>query len=122
MAATIRRLVPVPRNQGIQIPGLLPISQWIDALALAAAVAQSYTLPTDAADNRGDILRITCNAGPIYINFAGTAAVPGAVTNGTASIMLRTDLGPVLLVAPLSNATLSVFSPSAAVATIEVWS
>jgi hypothetical protein len=125
MAASIRRMVPVTRNQGVQVPGLLPIAQWIDALVLVANAAQSYTLPTDTTQTpnvKGTILRLTANAGPLYINFAGTAAVPGAITNGSSSVMLRTDLGSVMLVVPHSTDTLSIISPNAAVVTIEAWS
>jgi len=121
----ISRLVPIPRNQGIQIPGVLNTATWIDARVLAAGVAESYTLPTDAQTpaQHATLLRINANAGPIFVNFNGTAAVPGAdVTNGTSSIMLRTDLGPVLLAAPHATDTLSIISPSACIVTIEAWS
>jgi hypothetical protein len=122
MAATIKRLVPVTRNQGVPVQGMIQAGMWIDSLVLAAGVAQAYTLPTDAAGNKGTMLRITANGGPIYVNFAGTAAVPAGVTNGTSSIMLRTDLGPCLLAIPDGiNPSMSVISPGAAIATIEVW-
>lgn len=119
----VTRLQPVPRNQGVQVPGLLPTGTWIDARVLAAGAAESYTLPTDADGNKGIMLRLNSNAGPLYINFNGTAVVPVAdVIDGTSSIILRTDLGPVLLAAPHAADTLSIFSPSAAIVTIEAWS
>jgi hypothetical protein len=121
MAATIKRLVPITRNQGVAVPGMFQAGMWIDSLVLVAGAAQAYTLPTDAAGNKGTMLRITANAGPIYVNFVGTATVPAGVTNGGASIMLRTDLGPCLLAIPDSTTSMSVISPNAAVATIEVW-
>lgn len=126
MAASIRRLNPVPRQQGIQIPGLIPVAQWIDALVLAANVAQTYTLPIDNTQalgaRHGTILRITANAGPIYINFAATAIVAVANILGTAPIMLRTDMGPVLLAVPTGATTVSIISPGAAIVTVEAWS
>jgi hypothetical protein len=122
MAASIKRILPVVRNQGVPIAGLVQFGQWIDAIALAAGAASAYTLPTDAAGNKGTILRLTCNAGPIYVNFGGTATVPATVTTGLASGMMRTDLGPVLLAVPDAAVTMSVISPSAGELTIEVWS
>lgn len=122
----IVKLVPIPRQQGVQIPNLLNCAQWVDARVLAAGVAEDYPVPSDAQSpiQKGTILRFTCNAGPIYVNInGGTAAVPAAdVTDGTASIMLRTDLGSVLMTVPSPRlANISIISPSAAVLTIEVW-
>src|SRR5215467_13516410 len=120
---TINRMVPVTRNQGVQVPGLVPIATWIDCLVLVAGAAQSYTLAQDGQTPkvRGIIYRLTANAGPLYINFNGTAAVPTAKTDGTSSIMVRTDLGPAFLVMPDFADTLSIISPSAAIVTIEAW-
>ena len=122
----ITRLVSIPRQQGVQVPGLLNSAQWIDARVLAAGVAENYPLPTDAQTpaQKGTILRFTCNAGPIYVNINGAAAaVPaGDVTDGSASIMLRTDLGSVLMTVPSPRlANISIISPSDAIVTIEVW-
>jgi hypothetical protein len=36
MAASIKRILPVVRNQGVPIAGLVQFGQWIDAIALAA--------------------------------------------------------------------------------------
>ena len=121
---TITRMVPVPRNQGIQVPGLWPVATWIDCLVLVGGAAQSYTLPHDAQtpNQRAMILRLTANAGPLFINFNGTAVVPIAKSDGTSPIMVRTDLGPMLLVAPDFASALSVICPSAAIVTIEAWS
>lgn len=119
----VSRLTPVPRNQGVQVPGLWPAATWIDARVLAAGVAESYTIPADASGNKGTMLRINSNAGPLYVNFNGTAVVPvGDVNDGTSSIILRTDIGPVLIVAPLSTAVLSMLSPGASIVTLEAWS
>lgn len=122
MAASITRLRPVARQQGDHIPGLLPIAQWIDCVVLVGGAPQSYTLPTDGT-NKGTILRITANAGPIYGNFAAAAAVPVANVVGASSFMLRTDTGSALLAAPSPvPATLSLFSPVDTIVTIEAWS
>lgn len=120
MAATIKRLVPVTRNQGAPIAGLVQAGMWVDAVVLVAGVAQSYTIP-GTAPAKGSILRLSANAGPIYANFAGTAAVPVANVLGTSSILLRTDLGPVILAIPDAATALSLFCPSAAIITIEAW-
>lgn len=121
MAATIKRIVPVTRNQGVPVPGLTQLGQWIDSLVLVAGVAQAYTLPTDSLGNKGRILRLTCNEGPIYINFVTTAVVPGALTDGSAPVMLRTDLGPCIFAVPDNAVTMSVISPAAGIVTIEVF-
>lgn len=122
MAASIKRIVPIARNQGVPIAGLVQLAKWTDAIALLAGAAALYTLPTDAAGNKGTILRLTCNAGPIYINFNTTATVPATVTTGLASTMIRTDLGPALIAVPDAAASMSVICPSAAELTIEAWS
>lgn len=100
-------------------------SQWIDSLVLAAGVAENYALPTDAQipAQKGTMFRITSNAGPIYVNWNGTAVIPVAdVTTGLSSIILRTDLGPILVMEPSPRPTnLSFISPSDAIVTIEVW-
>jgi hypothetical protein len=120
----IHRLTPVPRNQGVQVPNLWPIATWIDSVVLTGGVASSYVLPVDTATPpaTGTILRLTCNSGPIYINLNVVASVPGAHIDGLSSVMCRTDLGPMLLVVPHATDTLSIFSPSNALLTIEAWS
>lgn len=110
-------LRPVTRQQGAQIPGLLPTSRWIDAFALAAGVAEAYTLPA------GSILRLRANVGPVYANFNGAASVPTDTVDGTASICLQPQLEPVLLTVPEAATALSLICPTVggAVVTIEVW-
>lgn len=120
----ITALRPVTRSQGTQIPGLVAGAEWIDAMVLAATVAETYTLPTDAEGNRGTILGITANNSPLYINFAGVAAAPGTeIVDGTASVMLRTDTSSYLITVPGGATTLSLMCPTVggAVVTIEVW-
>lgn len=123
MAASVRRLVPVLRNQGQPVPNLIQLSQWIDSLILAASVAKSYAIPQDPAGNAGRIYRITASAGPIYMNFYATATIPsGDTLTGASSVMLRTDLGPQLLFAPDGIVTMSLISPAPCIVTIENWS
>lgn len=119
----ISPMVPVPRNQGIQVPGLLPMANWVDCIVLTAGVAGSYTLPTDAQSpaQKGMILRLTSNSGPVYLNFNGAAAVATAKTDGTSSVMLHTDLESLFIVAPSFSQTLSLICASNAIVTIEVW-
>jgi len=122
MVASITRIVPITRNQGVQVPGLVQFANWIDSLILAAGVAQTYALPVDANGNVGTILRLSSNGGPLYINFAGTAIVPIAnTTNGASSGILRTDLGPVLIAVPDGKPNPSIICPSNAIVTIEAW-
>ena len=119
----ITRVVPITRNNGVQVPGLVNAPTWVDSLVLVGGVAGSYTPPADAQTpaQRGSIFRISADGGPLYANWNGTASVPAHVTDGTASQMLRTDLGPVFVVAPNWNDTLSLFAVGAAHVVIEVW-
>lgn len=119
VAPVIRQLVPVPRNQGVQVPAALPAATWVDSRVLAAGVAESYAVPDD-----GVMLGINASTGPLYINFNDTAVIPIAdVNDGTSSIMLRTDAGsPFIIAAPSATSTLSMICAAACVVTIEVWS
>jgi hypothetical protein len=119
----IDRLRPVVRQQGTQIPNLIPTSRWIDSRALAAGVSEPYAIPTDAAGAKAAILGISATAGPIYINFAGTATVVNAdVSDGTASIMLRTDAGGSYLISVPPGATsMSLICAATSVVSIEAW-
>jgi hypothetical protein len=122
MAASVRRLVPVLRNQGQPVPNLIQLSEWIDSLILAASTAKNYAMPLDAQNNAGRIYRITATAGPIYLNFYASATIPsGDTTNGSSSVMLRTDLGPQLMFAPDGIITMSLISPAPCIVTIENW-
>lgn len=68
----------------------LPISGWVDNLALAAGTAKSYTPP--AATNPQDtsrLIRITYSAGALYNSVGQTAAVPTVdVSTGAGSAMV----------------------------------
>lgn len=117
MAARITRLVPLPRNQGVVLPDVLPAASWCDSLVLAGA-AESYTIKGTKPD-RGAILRI-CATAVIYYNFNATAVVPIAdTTDGSSAVMLPANT-PRLLSFPLTSETLSIIGT--ATVTIEAWS
>jgi hypothetical protein len=118
----IDRLRPITRQQGIQIPDIVSGSRWIDAVALSANTAASYTLPTDAAGQKATLLRVSSTAGPIYLNWNGTATIPTSVSDGTASAIIHSDLEGVFVAAPLSSDTLSLICASTSKVTIEAWS
>jgi hypothetical protein len=118
MAATVKRIVPVTRNQGVAVPGLVQCGMWVDALVLVAATAQTYTFPTGAS-----IFRISALAGDIWINFGVTAAAPGANNvAGNAPILLKTSAGAVFLAKPDSATTMSVLSTPGTTISIEAFS
>lgn len=119
----IVRIGPVPRQEGLQTPDLLVPAQWVDAIVLAAGVAETYTLPTDAAGQHGSILRLSsASAGTFYFKWDGVAAVPAAdVADGTSSFGARLDNERLVLAAPRSSYALSIINAAAAVLTIEVW-
>lgn len=119
---SIERIVPILRQQGQPVPGLVQLASWIDACLLVAGAAFPYTMPIDGAGNKAQILRITGNGGPIYMSFQGTATVPVAnTTNGTSSGMLRTDLGPQLLFVPTLTTPVSFIASMNVLLTIEGW-
>lgn len=130
MAATpkIPRLVPIARQQGIQIPDLWPLSLWVDSVALAANTAQTYALKSDGDvdfnnnTRHGIILRLSASAGPVYIDHRQAAVIPTATTtNGLSAICTHPELEPVQLVMPLSTESLSLICASASIVTIEAW-
>jgi hypothetical protein len=130
MAATpsIPRLVPVPRNQGVVIPNLWPLSLWVDSIALVANTAQSYALKNDGAvdynnnTHHGIILRLSATVGPIFIDPRQAAVIPVATTtNGLSAICIHPELELVTLVMPLSTEALSIICASNSILTIEAW-
>lgn len=82
----------------------------VQSKALAASVAESFTVPADAL-----YVAFSCTAN-FYANYATTATVPGDVTDGTASELnpsirkLRTQAGAAIQ-------SISVISPDACVIT-----
>ena len=117
VAPVIGRLTGIARN-GENVPGALNAATWCDSRALAANVAENYSVP-----DGGVMLGITASAGPLYINFNGAAAViTSDVNDGTSSVMLRTDLGaPFIIAAPSAASTLSMICGATCLVSIEVW-
>lgn len=61
--------------------------EWVDARVLAAATAETYTVPANVS------FVVLSSATGFYINLTGTAAVPGAdVTDGTASFYVPASI------------------------------
>jgi hypothetical protein len=122
MAASVKRLVPVTRNMGQAISGMTQIGMWRDNLVLVAATAQTYTLPTDSANNKASMLRVNALAGDIWVNFGATAAAPGAnIITGAASVLLKTSAGPVSFAVPDSATSVSFLSTPGTSISIEAW-
>jgi hypothetical protein len=122
--ATIDRLVPLPRNQGIQIPGIVNASNWCDAVVLAANTAEAYTLPTDAGGHRASIIGITATGTtPLWVNYDGAAVVPTAdTTTGAAPSLLQTQFGFSYLIAvPSGTIAVSFISTGICIVLIECW-
>lgn len=120
---TIQRLRPVPRQQGIQIPNVLPTADWCDSRSLAANTAELIAPPVDVDGNKATIFRLNSTAGPLYVNFNATATVPSAdTTNGTSSIMIHCELQPVIITALQATESLSIICGSNSIVTIEAWS
>ena len=86
----------------------LEVPQWIDAKALAAGVAETYTVPTDVT------FVILSGTQPFYINVNGVAAVPGDTSDGTASLYVPSGAEFEIN----SGASLSIMSPAISVVTI----
>lgn len=83
----------------------IPAPNFVNSRSLAANTAESITVPSDRN------LVVFSATADFYANYTATAAVPGDVTDGTAS-----ELNPtVRSVAP--GSTISVISPSACVVT-----
>lgn len=125
MVASINRLVPLPRNQGVQIPGVVNAANWVDAVVLATNTAESYTLPTDANGNRATIIGITgTGTNPLWVNFDTTAVIPIAdTTDGSAPSLLRIDQGfSYLISVPAGTTALSFICAGISIIVIECWS
>lgn len=72
-----------PGNAEREIPAL---PQWVDNLSLAAATAETYTVPATVA-----YLMVSAGAS-VYARIGGTAVVPSAdLTDGTGSFGLGTE-------------------------------
>jgi hypothetical protein len=114
-------IVPLPRQQGVQVPNAVCAAQWVDAVVLTANVATSYVLPIDSGGDHGTVLGITSTAGPLWINFNGVAVIPVAsILDGTAPAQLTVGLS-YFVVVPNTGVTLSLICGSNAIVTIEAW-
>lgn len=80
-------------------------SGWVDAKSLAANVAKTFNIPLGA---KYVVFSSTSN---FYVMAGGAAAVPGDVTDGTAS-----ELNPSMLMIE-AYTTIGVISPAASVVT-----
>lgn len=124
MVATIDRIVPLPRNQGVQIPDCVNAANWCDAVVLAANTAEAYTLPTDADGNKATIIGITgTGTNPLWINFDTTAVIPVADTvNGSAPSLLRIDQGfSYLISVPAGTTAISFICAGVSIVIVECW-
>ncbi len=124
MAASINRLVPLPRNQGIQIPGIVNAANWCDSVTLAANTAEAYTLPTDSGGNHATIVCITATGtNPVWVNYDTTAVIPtGDTTDGSSPSLLRTDQGfSYLISVPAGTTALSFIAAGIVIIAIECW-
>lgn len=69
------------------ISASVPLPRWVDAMVLAANVAETYTVPATA-----DFVLISSDVG-FYINTNATATVPATeVTNGAASFYVPASI------------------------------
>lgn len=118
MAASVKRIVPITRNQGVAVPGLVQCGMWVDDLVLVAATAQTYTFPANSS-----IYRISALAGDIWINFGITALAPVANNiAGNGPILLKTSAGAVFFSKPDSATSMSVLSTPGTTISIEAFS
>lgn len=102
----------MPRS--LDFAAALEISDYNDAKALVASVAETVVVPATAAyvliTTKGDV--------DLWVIAAGTAAVPGDTADGTASQLLR---GPTLL-ALKGLSRFSVLSETATVVSLAYFS
>lgn len=85
VADNIGILTVQPPTVGI-CPRKPPGLDCVNARLLAAATAENIAVP-GAGANAANYVRLAATA-DIYVNFSGAAAVPGDVTDGTASELI----------------------------------
>lgn len=92
-----------------EVPRLVP--SVVNAVALAASTAESFTVPTlaDGTPAKYVVFGFTSNT---YVNCYTTATVPGDTSDGSAS-----ELNPSGYRLPPDVTTISVISPAASVVT-----
>lgn len=101
----------------LKVPGnlyasSLPVPRRVNALAFAAATAESYTPTADT-----DFILIS-GTGGFYIRVGGTAAAPGDTTDGTASLYIPSAAQFVVE----QGVAISIIPTAAAVITIAEYS
>lgn len=106
---------PVMRaNQPVPGNGFIPVSRWVDDLAIGTAAA-SYTIPPNVGMVR---LTPTTASLPTYGSVTGTATLPvGTVTNGTGSFPIPAGLA----IGVNPGDVLSVIATAAGELSIECW-
>lgn len=105
---------PIMRaNQPTPGTGFVPVSRWVDCIAISATAA-SYTIPTGVAMVR---LTPTTAALPAYGSVTGTAAAPAATTTGTGSFPIPAGLA----IGVNPGDVLSVVGAAAGFLSIECW-
>lgn len=107
--ATPSGLAVVPFNQ----PGENPHapSSYVSSRLLAANTAESITIPANAK-----YVRLAATA-DVFVNFAGTAVVPGDVDDGTAAELVKSQCGPDWRVIPAAATAISVISSGTPIVT-----
>ncbi len=86
-------------------------SNYVDAKALSAASAESFTVPTGDNGKKATYV-LFCGTGDFYASYTGTASVPGDTSDGTAS-----ELNPTLRFLNSGVTTISVIAPADCVIT-----
>lgn len=92
----------------------VPLPTYVDSRAIGAGAAETFTVPAD-----GDFMVITANAGAtdIYVDRNKTAAVPGDLSDGTASFCIPISSPPTRFQVDRGS-TFSVFCVAAGVVTV----
>lgn len=97
--------VDVPGDNPRNIPG------YVSARLLAAATAESFTIPATAL-----YVRVAATA-DIFYSFTGVATVPGDVDDGTACELIKVNSDPEWLIVPPGATALSVISSGTPIVT-----
>ncbi len=107
----MRKLNQITDANGRPVSGALLVSDKIDARVLAAATAESATIPAGAK-----YVRLSSTA-PFYANFSTTAAIPAAdITNGSSSILIPSAA---LFEIPAGATAISLIAAAIGVITLE---
>ncbi len=109
-----------PSRNNVLMPDVHNVTYWIDNLVLAAATAQSYTVPTDTNGKTASLIRIS-GSGIIFISFNGnTAAAPsGNAIDGSGVLVWNLNEPLKLSVPPYQF--LSFLCTAGTTISIEAW-